>query len=378
MIRALKGSTLLALTLVATAAHAEETIVRTEHQDLRLVPLAEGLDDPWSLAILPGELLVVGERSGRLQTFYHDERQAVEGLPEIQTAGQGGLFDIVASPDYPDTGWLYFTYSSGDEASTATALARGRLAGDRLVEVEALFEQNRRSEPGPRDGARLAWLGDHSLLMSIGDRGDPARAQDTQDHAGAVLRLDPQGLAPEDNPLLEEAGYLPELYSWGHRHVLGLAVDASRGDLWAVEARHNGHAELLRIRAGENHGWPGGSDSAEAAGADFLDDLASGELFGDEEVIAPSHRFTEESSPSGLVVVDGRHYPAWEGNLLVGGLESEQLYRLEIAAGEAAKVEALFDSPLGPVRDVRQGPDGLLYVLIGGDSGRVYRLEPAP
>ncbi|WP_445158587.1 PQQ-dependent sugar dehydrogenase [Halomonas sp. E14] len=377
MIRALKGATLLALALVATAAQAEETAVRTEHLDLRLVPMAEGLDDPSSLAVLPGELLVVGERTGRLQTFYNGERQAVEGLPEIQTAGQGGLFDIVASPDYADTGWLYFTYSSGDAASTATALGRGRLAGDRLVEVESLFEQNRRSEPGPHDGARLAWLGDDTLLMSIGDRGEPARAQDTQDHAGAVLRLGPQGLAPEDNPLLEQAGYLPELYSWGHRQVQGLAVDA-RGDVWAVEARDSGPAELLRLRAGENHGWPEGSDDAEAAGADFLDDLASGELFADDEAIAPTYRFAEEGSPSGLAVVDGRHYPAWEGHLLVGGMESGQLYRLEIAAGEVAEAEALLDASLGPVRDVRQGPDGLLYVLIGGDSGRVFRLEPAP
>lgn len=205
------GTPLLALAVVATAASADEMTLETEHQTLRLAAVAEDLERPWGVAILPGGLYMVSERSGQIQSFYNDERQTVEGLPGIHVENQGGLLDIAASPDYADTGWIYFTYSSGDADSTATALARGRLAGDRLTDVEELFEQNRRSEPGPHSGSRLAWMDDDSLLMSVGDRGSPERAQDTNDHAGSILRLNPQGLAPEDNPRFEDVGYLPEI-----------------------------------------------------------------------------------------------------------------------------------------------------------------------
>ncbi|MCE8018470.1 PQQ-dependent sugar dehydrogenase [Halomonas sp. MCCC 1A17488] len=357
--------------LAAASAHAEELTLSTEHQDLRLVPVAEDLEQPWGVAILPGDLYVISERTGQIQTFYNGERQEVEGLPGIHVEGQAGLLDIAASPDYPDTGWIYFTYSSGDVDSTATALARGRLAGDRLVDVEELFEQNRRSEPSTYPGSRLAWMGDDTLLMSVGDRGTPGRAQDTQDHAGSILRLDPQGLAPEDNPLLEEAGYLPEIYSWGHRRVLGLAVDEKRSNVWAVESRSNGHDELLLLQRGRNHGWADEAEDSEV----LVEDAGSG-LFNEEDVVEPAYRFAEDVSPSGLAVVNGAHYPQWEGNLLVGGLESEQLYRFEVNGGEIAEREELLDEPQGPVREVRQGPDGYLYVLIGDEDGTLYRLEP--
>ncbi|NIC07974.1 PQQ-dependent sugar dehydrogenase [Billgrantia bachuensis] len=361
---------LLGLTLAAASVHAEETSLSTT-QDLRLVPVAEDLEQPWGVAVLPGGLFVISERTGQIQTFYNGERQEVEGLPGIHVEGQAGLLDVAASPDYPDTGWIYFTYASGDTDSTATALARGRLAGDQLVDVEELFEQNRRSEPGPRAGSRLAWLEDDTLLMSVGDRGDPERAQDTQDHAGSILRLDPQGLAPEDNPLLEEAGFLPRIYSWGHRHVLGLAVDEKRGYVWAVEARSNGHDEVLLIQPGKNHGA-----AAEGEDTELLELGASSGFFNEEEVVEPAYRFSENVSPSGLAVINGDHYPEWEGNLLVGGLESEQLHRLVIRGNEVTEEEALLDETFGPVRDVRQGPDGYIYMLVGDESGTLYRLEP--
>ncbi|MBW6393340.1 PQQ-dependent sugar dehydrogenase [Billgrantia antri] len=367
---------LLTLTVAVATAHAEEATLDTEYQDLRLVPVAENLEQPWGVAILPGELFVLSERTGQIQTFYNGKRQRVEGLPGLHVEGKGGLLDIAASPDYPDTGWLYFTYSSGSADSTATALARGRLAGDRLVEVEELFEQNRRSEPGPQAGSRLAWMEDDTLLMSIGDRGTPGRAQNTMDHAGSILRLDPQGLAPLDNPLLEEAGYLPRIYSWGHRHVLGLAVDQERGHVWAVEARPNGDDELIRVRPGANHGWPELTLGEDATTGGLLEDITKGTIFIEDDVIPPVHRFEENVSPSGLAVVNGEHYPRWQGNLLVGGLESEQLYRFEVNEGEVVEMEELLDEPLGPVREVRQGPDGYLYVLTGNENGTLYRLEP--
>lgn len=372
-----KSIVLLALAVTAASASADEIALSTEHQELRLVPVAKGLEQPWGVAVLPGHLYVVSERTGQIQTFYNGEQQRVEGLPGVHVEGQGGLLDIAASPDYPDTGWLYFTYSNGSADSTATALARGRLAGNRLVNVEELFTQNRRSEPGLQAGSRLAWMGDDTLLMSIGDRGTPGRAQNTMDHAGSILRLGPQGLAPRDNPLLEEAGYLPRIYSWGHRHVLGLAVDKARGNVWAVETRPSGDDELIRVRPGANHGWPELTLGESVAGGDFLESVTKGTVFIDDEVIPPVYRFEESVSPSGLAVVNGDHYPQWEGNLLVGGLQSEQLYRFEVTGNEVTELEELLDEALGPVREVRQGPDGFVYVLIGGESGTLYRLEPA-
>ncbi|WP_111415375.1 PQQ-dependent sugar dehydrogenase [Billgrantia lactosivorans] len=368
----LSATPLVVMTLAVAAAHAEERSMDTEHHGVRLVPVAEDLEQPWGVAVLPGELYVISERSGQLQVVHDGERQQVEGLPDTQVEGQAGLLDVAASPDYPDTGWLYFTYASGDDDATATALARGRLAGDQLVDVEELFEQNRRSEPGPHAGSRLAWLKDDTLLMSVGDRSDPERAQDTQDHAGSILRLDPQGLAPEDNPLLEEAGFLPEIFSWGHRHVLGLAVDDERGNVWAVEARSNGHDEVLLIQPGANHGAADEDDDPE-----LLEQGASSGFFNEDDIVEPAHRFTGEVSPSGLALIEGEHYPEWEGDLLVGGLESEQLYRLEVDGdNQVAGVEELLDESVGPVRDVRQGPDGRVYVLAGDENGTLYRLEP--
>ncbi|NLC21392.1 MAG: PQQ-dependent sugar dehydrogenase [Halomonadaceae bacterium] len=366
----------LALAVFATAVHGEETPPNAGTQTLKLVPVAEDFDQPLGLATLPGELFVISERSGQMQVRFNGEQQQVGGLPDLYADDQNGLLDVIASPDFPDTGWLYFTYSSGDEDSTAVALARGQLAGNELTDIEELFEQNRRSEPGSRAGARLAWMADNTLLMSIGDRGSSERAQDTLDHAGKILRLDPQGAAPEDNPRHGEAGFLPEIYSWGHRHVLGLAVDPERNVVWAVEARNNGHDELLRIRGGENHGWPEAEESADPAGADLLDDAARGELFTDQEVIEPVHRFSSDMTPAGLAVINSEHYPDWQGDLLMGGLESGQLYRLDVSDPQNVEQETLLDESLGPVRDVRQGPDGYLYVLTGGDDSTLYRLEP--
>ncbi|KAA0009672.1 PQQ-dependent sugar dehydrogenase [Billgrantia pellis] len=371
MKRRWSGFSLLALT-VAAAALAEEEAMSAEQPTLRLVTLAEDFDEPWGLAVLPGELYLITERSGRIVSVFNGERQEVGGLPSLYANDAGGLHDIIASPDFPDTGWLYFTYASGDADATATSLARGRLAGDQLTDVEELFKENRPSEPGRRHGSRLAWLQDDSLLMSVGDRGDPERAQDTEDHAGSILRMDPAGLALEDNPLFHEAGHLPRLYSWGHREVQGIATDPESGDVWVVEARPSGNDELNRIEPGENHGWPELTLGEDAGSRGILEEIAST----DESLVKPVHRFDGSIDPTGLALIRGERYPQWEGNLIVGGQESETLYRVEVS-GDEVDVEPLLSESIGPVRDVRLGPDGYLYILTGGSDAALHRLEPA-
>ncbi|WP_104205180.1 PQQ-dependent sugar dehydrogenase [Billgrantia saliphila] len=370
------GISLLTLAAFTAAAFAEEESVSTEHQELRLVTIAEDFDEPWGLAVLPGELYLITEHFGRLVSVYNGKRQEVGGLPSMYANDEGGLHDIIASPDFPDTGWLYFTYANGDADATATTLARGRLAGDQLVNVEELFKENRPSEPGWRHGSRLAWLEDNTLLMSIGDRGSPERAQDTEDHAGSILRMDPAGLAPEDNPLFQEAGYLPRIYSWGHREVQGIATDPESGDVWAVEARPDGNDELNRIEPGENHGWPELTLGEEAGTRGILEEVSSSSLLTDKSLVKPIHRFEDPIDPTGLALVRGERYPQWDGDLIVGGQESEKLYRLDVSGGEIVEVEPLLTESIGPVRDVRLGPDGYLYILTGGSDGALHRLEP--
>ncbi len=359
---------------------ADETVVAeslsTERQALRLIKIADEFDQPTSMAILPGELYLVTERGGRLQMVHDGMRQEVGGLPEIEDEEDGGLLEIVSSPAFPDTGWLYLTYASGDDESTAAALGRARLAGNHLVDWEPLFEQNRRSSPGEHYGARLAWLPDDTLLMSIGDRGTPGRAQDTNDHAGSLLRLDPQGLAPEDNPRFEDVGFLPELYSWGHRNIQGLAVHPDTGDAWAVEARPNGSDELSLIHPGSNHGWPQLTLGEDADTPGIIDEVASSRLFTDDEIATPAHEFSEPVAPSGMALVTSEHYPDWQGDLIVGGREAKRLYRIMLDGREVVETEVLLDEEVGGISDVRQGPDGYLYVL-SETNGALYRLEPA-
>ncbi|PMR75899.1 PQQ-dependent sugar dehydrogenase [Billgrantia endophytica] len=366
--------------LPAHAVLAEDVIednLATEYQDLRLVKVAGGFEHPWSVAILPGDLYLITERPGRLQMIHDGEVQEVGGLPDIEAHNQGGLLDVVPSPDFPDTGWLYFTYSKGDDEATATALGRAQLAGDELVEWEDLFEQNQRSEPGRHYGSRLAWLSDDSLLMSIGDRGEPDRAQDTADHAGSLLRLDPQGLAPEDNPHINHAEVLPEIYSWGHRNIQGLVVNPDNDEVWATEHGPRGGDELNVIEAEQNYGWPQVTMGRDYATGDTIEDTIRSALRDEGDMVDPIHEFLPTLAPSGLAMVTSDRYPNWQGNLIAGGLASERVLRIVIEDREVVHMEELLRGEIGRIRDVREGPDGYLYLLSDEEDGALYRLEPA-
>ncbi|PMR67380.1 PQQ-dependent sugar dehydrogenase [Halomonas heilongjiangensis] len=374
------GGMSLALLALGTATLAEEVIeesLGTEYQTLRLVRVAGGFEHPWSVALLPGDRFLVTERPGRLLLIEDGEAQEVEGVPEVHTHLQGGLLDVVPHPGFDENRWLYFTYSRGDDEATASALGRARLVDEQLVDQEALFEQNRRFEPGRHYGSRLAWLPDGSLLMSIGDRGEPDSAQDTGDHAGSVLRLGADGLAPEDNPHVGHAEILPEIYSWGHRNVQGLVVDTQSGAAWATEHGPRGGDELNRIEAGRNYGWPRVSRGRDYGTEGPLRDAVRSALSLDEEMVDPIHEFLPTFAPSGLALVTGDRYPNWQGNLVAGGLSAERAYRIVIEEDEVVHMEELLLGKVGRIRDVRQGPDGYLYVLSDDEEdGGLYRLEP--
>ncbi len=374
-------STTLAAVLTALVlavpwqSSAQEVVaddVGTQYQTLRVLQVADGLEQPWAVAFLPDGRKVVTERPGRMSVLDGDNRTELEGLPEIHVQGQGGLLDVVPHPAYEENGWIYFTYSKGDSDATVPALARARIDRSRLVDVEDVFESNSYTSPGRHYGSRILFLPDGTLLMSIGDRGaEPERAQDTRDHSGTLVRLNDDGSVPDDNPFVGDDAYAPEIYTYGHRNIQGIVRHPETGEIWATEHGPRGGDELNLIVAGENYGWPTVSH-----GRDYGTQDQWGEGRTHPEMRAPVFEFLPTLAPSGLAVVPEAGYQeTWAGNLLAGGLRSERIVRLVIEDQEVVHAEELLRADLGRIRDVRIGPDGAIYLATGEDSGGLYRVE---
>ena len=382
-LRRLPAALLLGGLAVGGQALAAETLpetvverIETEHHDLRLERVATGFEHPWAVAQLPDGSFLVSERPGRLAHVSESgEISHLEGVPEVNARGQGGLLDVVLHPEFGagdgEQDWIYFTWSQAGSDGTATTLSRARLGDDTLTDVEELFVQDRFSGPGRHYGSRLAWRPDGTLLMSIGDRGShPPRAQDKGDHAGSVLRLTETGSVPDDNPFLDDGDALEALFSIGNRNIQGMTVTAD-GRVWATEHGPRGGDELNLIEGGENYGWPEVSlgvdySTRQPIGADSLPGMRD-----------PVHVFDGTQAPSGLAEVTSEHFPEWQGNLLAGGLRSELLKRLVLEGDGMAESEVILDGEIGRIRDVRQGRDGALYLLDDDARGSLYRLVPA-
>ncbi|WP_111414752.1 PQQ-dependent sugar dehydrogenase [Billgrantia lactosivorans] len=360
---------------VGTSQAAEVVAERidTEHLELRLERIAEGFEHPWAVILLPDGRFLVSERPGRLALVEEDGSIAqLEGLPEVNPRGQGGLLDLELHPRYGDGehDWLYFTWSKPGDGGSATALSRARLDDDGLTDIELLFAQNRDSKRGIHYGSRLAWLPDGTLLMTIGERGTPSRAQDGRDHAGSVLRLTETGGVPDDNPFVDDDETLDEIFTLGNRNPQGLVVTQA-GDAWATEHGPRTGDELNRLIAGENYGWPEASQGL---------DYGTREPIGEKSLPGmrdPAYVFEGRFAPSGLTQVTSDMFEAWQGNLLAGGLRSEQLYRLELEEDRVVDAEQVLDGEIGRIRDVHQGHDGAIYLISDDDSkGSLYRLRP--
>lgn len=360
---------MLATSSGVSGAELVEEGLRTEYQALNLVRVAGDLEHPWAVAFLPDGSYLVTERGGRLWHIHDEGRREISGVPEVHAQNQGGLLDVVLHPEFESNQWVYLTYSLGDDSATTTALMRARLQGDSLVDGQVLFEQDRRSDPGRHYGSRLAWLPDGTLLMSIGDRGtEPPRAQDLDDHAGTLLRLNADGSVPEDNPFVGHDTALPEIYSYGHRNIQGLIV-TPEGQIWSTEHGPRGGDELNLHQAGENYGWPVASK-----GRDYRTEEPFGEVRSHPDMIDPVYEILPTLAPSGLAFVDSEHYPRWQGNLLAGGLRAQNIRRLVIEDNVVVHDEQLLAGKVGRVRDVRMSPAGYIYVLTDQSDGGLYRL----
>jgi len=351
--------------------------ISTEYEDLRLVRLTP-MENPWAIGFLPNGDLLVTEREGAVHRISRGVVTRVSGAPDVHAQNQGGLLDLVVHPDYEENGWIYLTWSKGDSDGTVPALSRARLEGDVLVDMETIFESNTRTSPGRHYGSRILFLDDGTLLMTIGDRGaEPPRAQDTRDHSGSVVRLNHDGSVPADNPFVGNDAYAPEIWSYGLRNIQGITRDPTTGEIWATEHGPRGGDELNRLEAGRNYGWPRAT-----LGLDYR----TQEPFGDAEtrdhasigMTGPVHEFLPTLAPSGLAQVRGDAFPAWEGDLLAGGLRAQRILRIVLAEGEVIHMEELLHGDVGRVRDVRQGPDGAIYLATEGEErGGIYRVEPA-
>jgi glucose/arabinose dehydrogenase len=361
---------------LAIAGHAiAEAATASEQASFRVERLADGLEHPWSVAFLPDGGFLVTERPGRLRVIDAQGQlmeQPVGGLPEIRARGQGGLLDVVLHPDFENNAWVYLSYVESGPGGMGTAVARGRLSGTRLLDTRILFRLLPKSDNGRHFGSRLVFDREGHLFVTLGDRGDRPRAQDLDDHAGSVIRLNEDGSIPSDNPFVGRRGVRPEIYSYGHRNIQGATLEPSTGRLWTHEHGPQGGDEINLPEPGMNYGWP-----VITHGANYGIGTAIGEGTEKPGMAQPLHYWVPSIAPSGMTFYDGERFPDWQGDLFIGSLKFDMLVRLELEDGRVVHEERMLEDALGRIRDVRQGPDGLLYLLTDESDGELVRLVPA-
>jgi len=368
---------------VVTPVLGQTPVLRSAHHDYRVVKVADGLIGPWAIAFLPGGDILITEKAGRLRLVRNGvlRMAPIEGVPEVLDQGQGGLMDVVPHPDFESNQLVYLTYSKpiGDGTEATTAVARGRFVNDRLTDVEDIFVAQTRGRAG-HYGSRLAFDADGYLFVTVGERQAPSRgdleahpAQDISNHHGTVNRLHDDGSVPTDNPFVGQKDVRPEIWSYGHRNPQGLAIHPETGDIWVTEHGPQGGDELNRILPGLNYGWP-----VIGYGVNYGSGLAIHEGTRRDDIESPTHFWVPSIATSGLMIYTGDLFPAWKGNIFAGGLAGQQMARLTMDGQRVVQEETLLQG-LGRVRDIRQSPDGYIYVAIDGraEPSAVVRLEPA-
>ncbi|THF66305.1 PQQ-dependent sugar dehydrogenase [Pseudothauera nasutitermitis] len=376
--RRLRTALVLVCGLAFAAGAAAQRAVSTVHSQagpLRVVEVAKGLEFPWSLAFLPDGRMLVTERPGRMRVVAPDGTlsAALAGVPDVHARAQGGLLDVVLSPDFAESRLIYFSYAEPTTRGARTAVARAVLdaQGGKLEEVKRIFAQRDNPSGGHHWGSRLVFARDGSLFVTLGDRfNHRERAQDLDSHLGKVVRIAADGAVPADNPFVGRAGALAEIWSYGHRNVQGAALHPETGVLWTHEHGPQGGDEVNVTRAGRNYGWP-----VITYGREYVTGLRIGEGSERADVEAPLLQWTPSIAPSGMAFYTADALPAWRGSLFVGALRGSMLVRLSLDGEKVVGEERLLGELGHRIRDVRQGPDGFLYLLDETD-GRILRLEP--
>jgi glucose/arabinose dehydrogenase len=361
------------LALVMAANVQAETVFKAEDVHFSVQTIVTNLSHPWGMAFLPDGNILITERNGRLRLVENGKLnpEPVRGLPEIAVTGQGGLLDVALHPDFENNRWVYLSYAARGEDGYGTEVVRGRLEGMELKDVEKIFAAVPKSMEGGRHfGSRLLFAPDGKLFITLGDRGGQDRAQKLDDHAGSLIRLNDDGTVPEDNPFVKTGNAKPESYTLGNRNMQGIALQPGTNLVWTHEHGPQGGDEVNIMSPGTNYGWP-----VITYGVNYGIGTKIGEGTEKEGMAQPVHYWVPSIAPSGMVFYTGDDFPEWKGNLFVGSLKFGQLVRLVLRDNKVVKEERMIDGKLGRIRDVRQGPDGALYLLTDESNGALLRLR---
>jgi glucose/arabinose dehydrogenase len=359
-----------------------QTTSRSALHDYRVVTVVDALVQPWSIAFLPGGDALITERPGRLRILRQGKvlAQPVEGVPKVFHSSQGGLLEVMPHPNFASNRLIYISYSKpgATDADSRTALIRGRFENDKLTDVKEIFDAV--SKGRNHYSGKIAFDKNGYLFLTLGDRQVPPEgnleahpAQDLTNHHGKVVRLHDDGRVPSDNPFVSRAGARPEIWSYGHRNLQGLAIHPETGDVWADEHGPQGGDELNLIQPGKNYGWP-----VIGFGVNYTTGLAIHSGTHRQGMEQPVRVWVPSIGISGMMFYTGDKFPQWRGNMFIGGMAGQQLSRLTLNARRIVNEETLVQG-MGRIRDIRQGPDGFIYLVTDDRDGKptpIYRLEP--
>lgn len=362
---------LLALAGLATyrPLSAEQSKATTV-KNVALKSIATGLVSPWSIAFLPDGKILVTEKPGRLRVIEHGKLLAapVSGVPMVEELGQGGLLDVVLHPNYRKNGWLYLSYTAKDEQGVGVEVMRAKLKHHQLQQQEVIFTQRPKLQKDRHFGARIVFDQQGYLYVTLGDRGEQERAQVVSHHIGKVIRLHDDGRIPKDNPVISPSEQATEAYTFGHRNVQGAVMNPSTGKIWTHEHGPQGGDEINILQTGVNYGWP-----VITYGVNYFIGTKIGEGTHKAGMAQPLYKWVPSIAPSGMAFYTGDAYPSWKGQLFVGSLKFQTLVKLKLDGDKVISEERLFKN-IGRVRDVRQGPDNLLYIVA---DDKLFQLNPA-
>jgi glucose/arabinose dehydrogenase len=343
-------------------------------QTSRTETVATGLDHPWGLAFLPDGRMLVTERTGALKLVGEGGKlEDVTGIPTVAASGQGGLLDIALDPAFAENRLIYLSYAESGEGGAGTAVARGKLSEDvrTLTNAEVIFRQVPKVSGGNHFGSRLVFAPDGKLFVTLGERFNfRDKAQALDNHFGKIVRINPDGSVPEDNPFVGRAGALPEIWSYGHRNPQSAAIHPQTGKLWTVEHGARGGDELNMPEAGKNYGWPVISYGVNYDGSKIGEGTAKAGMEQPVKYWVPSY------APSGMAFYTGDLFPQWKGSLFIGALAAQDLVRVDMKSGRPGTEQRLLGDLGERIRDVRQGPDGALYILTDSPDGSILKLVP--
>jgi glucose/arabinose dehydrogenase len=368
---AIFGVTMLAASLLlmtSVMAQHPET-VETEAGTITVTNLASGLNHPWGMVFLPDGRLLVTERAGQLRILSTDNTlsEPLDGVPEVFARGQGGLLDVALDPDFDSNQLVYLSFAEPGEDGASTALGRGRLEDNRIADFAVIFRQTPKVSGRNHFGGRLVFSPEGMLFLTMGERFKFEPAQELSNHLGTIVRINPDGSVPEDNPFAEQADAEDEIWTYGHRNIEAAAIRPETETLWIAEMGPRGGDELNRIEAGQNYGWPIVSWGEHYDGED-IPDPPTQPRFANARV-----HWTPVISPSGMAFYTGDMFPAWQDSALIGGLSAQGVVRVAFDGSEVAEAERI---PLNArIRDVEQAPDGSVYVLTDQNNGNVWRLS---